>query len=253
MKRIALLACLAAWAAFSLVAWLTFDDLRGTSDSLRRARFSVVVQDMRGAVETSLDVGLRLDEVRGAQQLLERAAASDPAMLSVEVYDTAGRVVFGTDRSFVGELIPQGWLDAWQGAGAAQWHVVEEDAVVAGAPLVSSFGAIIGGIALRFTHSADEGLNLVGGWFAAATLAAGLAVGAVTAFAVAALFDPLTRQAKRLAARLSGIAPAGDEAEAAAAVSGLAAQCGAFAAALHAMQREIEDIRQAARHLDERN
>jgi hypothetical protein len=94
-----------------------------------------------------------LDGLRNVQDLLDREKSRDTNILSIEAFDQNGSVVFSTDRTFIGDLIANRWLAAWKQADKELWYVQEEDALVVGGPLVNSFDAVIGGIALRYSRS----------------------------------------------------------------------------------------------------
>lgn len=83
-----------------------------------RDRLAFTVEDIASNLETRLNLGLPLGSMRDVQDLLETRRGDDPAVLSIEVFDPEGRVLFGTDRSFIGDLISPRWLETFQDRAA---------------------------------------------------------------------------------------------------------------------------------------
>jgi hypothetical protein len=174
--------------------------------SLLRSRFGAVVFDLRESVEAGLDLGLGLDALRNVQDLLDREKSRDSNILSIEAFDQTGSVVFSTDRTFIGDLIANRWMSAWKGAGTELWFVQEEDALVVGGPLVNSFDAVVGGIALRYSRVFLD--KVLGNTAIALLKVTGIliviaALGGVVG--VFLFFRPVNAELDQLAAELDGL------------------------------------------------
>jgi len=181
--------------ALAVVAVVQFSRFEDIFVSLLKSRFGAVVSDLRQPIEAGLDLGLTLDALRNTQDLLDREKSRDSNILSIEIFERSGSVVFSTDRSFIGDLIGTRWLSEWRQADNGLWSLEEEDALVVGGPLVNSFDEVVGGIALRYSrNSMDQSIRqsaLDFSWLAAAVVVGG----GLAAFAVVSLlFRPINQE-----------------------------------------------------------
>lgn len=67
----------------------------------------VTAQDMADTLERSINLGVRLVGVPGAQGLLDSNWATDRTIRRISVVDTAGVILFDTDRSAIGQPRPE--------------------------------------------------------------------------------------------------------------------------------------------------
>lgn len=136
-----------------LMTFLNYSKFERSFSLLLGSRFDAVLRDMKNTIETSLALGLPLNALRNTQPLIEREMRQDPLILSIEVFEANGNVVFATDRDFIGDLIADEWIKAWRSHDAAgAWRLREEDALVIGVSLTNSLDLEVGGIALRFSR-----------------------------------------------------------------------------------------------------
>ncbi|GEM_PF-2516840 len=140
--------------ALALTSFLNYFKFERSFSIFLSSRFEAVLQDMKNSVETSLALGLPLNALRNTQPLIEREKNQDDQILSIEVFEFDGNVVFATDRSFVGDLISEQWLETRKlSQDQNHWSLREDDALVIGVPLVNSLDIEVGGIALRFSRA----------------------------------------------------------------------------------------------------
>lgn len=136
-----------------LTMFLNYFKFERSFSLLLGSRFEAVLRDMENTIETSLALGLPLNTLHNTQSLIEREMRQDPLILSIEVFEANGNIVFATDRDFIGDLIGDEWLEARRGRDpAGVWRLREEDALVIGVALTNSLDLEIGGIALRFSR-----------------------------------------------------------------------------------------------------
>lgn len=192
-----------ALAAMVALAVLGAVDLRHHMADLRAARFLNTAQNLKVTLEAAMALGLPLEQLPRAQEMLEREHAATPATLSIEVFDPQGRVLYGTDRSFLGDLVEERWLELAQAAGDGGWR--SGDGAV-GVPLLNGFGVAVGHVAVRYGASGEQALPA----FDRATLAVlggGLAVFALVLAAVFEwAFGDLGRELRGARAVLEGAA-----------------------------------------------
>jgi len=198
---------LTAWMALVLVAATTLllmiasRQFEETTRSLRDTRFNSVVSRVKTAVEANLSLGLPLEGLRSVPALLREEWARDRTILSIDVFEDSGRLLYTTDRGGSGANVPDEWLTAGAAAGSDIWVRSGNDGVVVGAPLTTTFGKRVGGVALR----CGEGSAAVSGGTAAdfaprLSPILGIAIAAL-ALAIHLALRPLNR-------RLGGLAMA---------------------------------------------
>ena len=125
---------------------------RTLSDFLT-SRFEFELNDVRQRIETQMDLGIALAELQSVPQELEEYLRADGQILSIEVFDDTGIVLFSTDPSFVGDLVTEEWVTAWRASrGQEVWSDLERDARVVGVPLRDNLGRDVGSLALRYSR-----------------------------------------------------------------------------------------------------
>ena len=117
------------------------------------SRFEFVLNDLRQRIETQMDLGLALPVLQGVPEELEEYLQADEQLLSIEVFDDTGIVLFSTDPSFVGDLVAEEWILAWRASrGQEVWSDIQRDARVVGVPMHDNLGRNVGSIALRYSR-----------------------------------------------------------------------------------------------------
>ena len=86
---------------------------RTLSDFLN-SRFEFELNDLRQRIETQVDLGIELGELQNVPSELEAYMHADNQILTIEVFDETGTVLFSTDPSFVGDLVTEEWVTAWR-------------------------------------------------------------------------------------------------------------------------------------------
>lgn len=171
--------------------------------SLQRSRLAVLATSIRDAVKGGTDLGLALKDMHGVQGVIERTRALDPDISGITVFDRQGRVLFDTDPARIGTTRPDtvAWAAASE-AGAA-WYLAEGARGVAGQPLLNSFDAVLGGIALDHSRAAlFDSLERTA--LTLARAAAGLlaAIGGAVVLLTVLAVRPLVRAARTMERRL---------------------------------------------------
>lgn len=173
------------------VAAFTYDKFGEVHDDLVRSRYSFVIFTIKRKVEDGLNLGLALKQARQMQEVIEQEKARDFGILGIEIYDSAGTILFSTDRGATGDAEPAAWLSPLTNAANSQpFSLADEDALVVGLPLVSGFGRVEGAVALRYpldygrgtlttlmSRSAPTHLAVMAGFAVLAALGAKLILG----------------------------------------------------------------------------
>ena len=119
--------------------------------------YQFVANDLAGAIEDSLNLGLPLAALQATEQLIGRRRAAEAGTLGIGVFDPAGAVLFDTDRFRVGNLLPPEW-DRPRGAPGSQteWRADLGDAYLVGAGITNAFGQPAGGVVVRYDPAGIE-------------------------------------------------------------------------------------------------
>lgn len=227
--------------AVALTATLNVYKYDSSLGELVRSRFTFLLRDMRNTLETGMNLGLPLKGLDNVPELIRAHAARDPEILSIEIFGPDGTVLFGTDASFVGDLVAATWLEAWRRSTDPIWDLRERDAETLGITLQDSLGQVAGAIALRYSRKLeDDVLYRMGGRLAAASLVIVAVATAAVALGGYLILRPIRRELRSMQtateALLAG-APgrsSGDPAFAAFAATTITAQ--------DALGRAVEDI-----------
>lgn len=244
--RLWLAVMLVAVGAAAVIAEVGAKHLRDRQEALRHDRFLHTARDLRIPLEGAVALGLPLEQAPRVQDMLEREQAV-AGTLSIEVFDPQGRILFGTDRSFLGDLVADRWMDAAHTAQAAPWTAEDPDARVIGVPILNGFGAVVGTVVVRHARTSDTtGLALL----AADRALLPLVLGGAALFAALA-FLVLSRMMAGLGGDLAtaraALSPAGG---ASAGAGPLAASATAAAGAVRVAHARMESALDSARKAD---
>ena len=117
------------------------------------SRFEFQLNDIRRRLETQLDLGIEFPDLQGVPEELDQYLRADEQILSIEVFDETGIVLFSTDPSFVGDLVTEEWVSSWRTSRSrGVWSSLERDARVVGVPLRDNLGREVGSLALRYSR-----------------------------------------------------------------------------------------------------
>ena len=189
-------------------AWL--DVTRATMErELRDARHVYVLASLRQRVETSLSLGLGLESLTGFQRLSEAEAAADPGILSIDLFDDLGRVIFTTDPVGIDANAPESWMEGLRAlptpetgqtsAPISFFRIPERRGEAIGIVLVNDFGARSGGLVLRHSReSSDRTGPGAAALLAPPLLASALAIALISGFGFYFACRPLERAAAAL-------------------------------------------------------
>ena len=184
--RVAASICFILASAVTLTGLLNHYEYRKYLEGLLRDRHALVLQDIGHNIEASLSLGLALNALPGVDGDLLDSMQQHDQVLSIEMFDEHGIVLYGTDESLRGDLVSEDWVAAWN-AGEPVWSRLEPDAHVVGLRVENSLGQAVGSLALRFSRTEfdenvqDMALRIAG-------LCAAVVVGFVLLGAVLSVF-----------------------------------------------------------------
>ena len=139
--------------AIALTGLMNHYKYRKFLSDLLRDRHALVLQDIAHTVESSLSLGLAVDALPGINQALQSATSRHSGVLSIEMFDERGTVLYSSDESLRGDLVAKEWADAWNVAPEPVWARVEYDAHVVGVRVHDSIGRAVGSLALRYSRT----------------------------------------------------------------------------------------------------
>ena len=136
-----------------------------TQGDLRHGRFDLIARDVDRVVEQNLLLGMTVDEMTALPPLLARRQLADAGIVSIDVADETGRIVYSSDTASVNREMPLSWRAAIRQQQILQanksanriWRVKDDAQNVAGAIVDNSFGVTKGYVAVRYTGT--EGVS----------------------------------------------------------------------------------------------
>lgn len=149
--------------AVSLTGLMNHYKYRKFLADLLRDRHALVLQEIGHSIEASLSLGLALDSLPGVNSVLQTNISRHPRVLSIEMFDEGGTVLYSADESLRGDLVSEEWAGAWNLAEGSVWARVERDAHVVGLRVHDSLGRAVGSLALRYSRvEFDDDVRVMG-------------------------------------------------------------------------------------------
>jgi hypothetical protein len=146
--------------AGSMSAWrFAADD---ELDRYREDRFRFSLSNVQSALESGLRLGFAASDLPGAQDLIDRVRARQPAILSIDVFDDDGRVLFTTDPAGLGATVPLAWRETCLSPGVGVQRIDDDGDRIQCLGLVNSFEQLSAGVLLRYRGSG--GARPLQGW-----------------------------------------------------------------------------------------
>lgn len=173
----------------------------GALESVRESRYVSLALSLASAFEADLDLGFPIEAQRGPLQELRFAIERDTSLLSIDVFDTTGRLIFTTDRGGVGERVPPAWTARARSDGPRGWVIDDGTERISGASIVNNFGKVVAAVALRRATGGGE-VPLLAIATAGPTAIAVLLGSAFLLLTVIWVVRPVDRMAVRAADRL---------------------------------------------------
>jgi predicted MFS family arabinose efflux permease len=124
--------------------------LEGLADS----RFVLVLGELGNAIEASVSVGVPLNGLDNIQYLLDQQQKRDDSILSIDVVDPRGRILFSSQTGRAGETLGIVWDLRSQSSGLLRDR--ESGTITLGQALVNAFNEPLGVVVLRYSTKAIE-------------------------------------------------------------------------------------------------
>ena len=179
------------------------------------ARDGYLLRSLKAAAEANVSIGLTLDQMDALQSLIERERESAEGVLSIDVFNGSGVVVYSTDRSAIGTTVASPWVPFLDKEGT--WAIPGRGERVVGTRFDNDLGRAEGGIALtlRGPDAALSRANPIAraqalGMPLLATLAALVVAAIIASAALTRTLGRFRRAASLMSPAVSAEAPAGD-------------------------------------------
>jgi hypothetical protein len=138
--------------AIGLTVFLNTGKFDRALGEIEASRMQYTLQEIKSNIETSLGLGLQLQGIASAQTTLEFEQKQDPAILSISVYNDAGRLLFHAGQALEGEQVPEDWRPFLSGNAGRQWELKDPENKIVGSELTSVMGSRVGGVAVRYSQ-----------------------------------------------------------------------------------------------------
>jgi hypothetical protein len=180
---------------------------------LRDSRFRFSLGVVRVGLEGGLRLGFTPSEIPLAPALLEQARSREKDILSVDVFDPSGRILFTTDQGGLGAKVPATWRDQCLATPPSEvWTAKDDDDRLQCAVVLDALDVKAAGVLLRYRLERYDWFFGASprdiGWFVIA-LATFTALGGLSGWL---LVRPLERRILKAADAVIGEVVAGDDA-----------------------------------------
>ncbi|KPK03768.1 MAG: hypothetical protein AMJ56_18540 [Anaerolineae bacterium SG8_19] len=137
-----------------LIFMMSYFKFQTTLEALIQNRLSVISITMGESIESAIDLGLGLGEMRTAEEVIARAKRNDPGIASIQIFDSNGQILYSTQKEMAGTNVPPYVLQALQESDDQAWWLDRGNYFVNGVSLLNSFDQMIGGIVLKYPKDA---------------------------------------------------------------------------------------------------
>ena len=165
--------------AVGMSAFLNYFKYKSTISGIAKTRAILVGRGIENSVQASLAIGMQFAELDQLNALVQRERSSDRLVRGIDVFDTAGTILYSSDPTRVGQRVPDEWVSTADRSKNSEWSVEGLDEHMAGISIKNAFNLTVGHIALRYASDDVERASTVAGrsiFLSAAAAFAGLAI-----------------------------------------------------------------------------
>ena len=193
-RRMISVAVLVCGFAVGMAGLLNYFKYRSTELRLVKERLLVTGRAIESGVQSALALGLQFGDIGTLPGTLDRERATDDLILSIDVFDTGGRLLHSTDRLRGARLVPAAWMAAAAKSGKVDWFVEGGDESAAGMSIENNFGLTVGHVALRYSYErVEQSIHQVGRKLALASFIVFVLSASLSSLAVLAVMRRLSR------------------------------------------------------------
>ncbi len=137
-----------------LIFMMSYFKFQTTLATLIQNRLTVISITMGESIESAIDLGLGLGEMRTAEAVIARTKRNDPGIASIQIFDNNGQILYSTQKGMAGINVPPYVLQALEESDSRTWRLDRGHSFVNGFSLFNSFDQMIGGIVLTYSKDA---------------------------------------------------------------------------------------------------
>jgi hypothetical protein len=213
-------------------------------NELRDSRFRFSLSTVRSGLEDGMRLGFNPADIPGAQALIDKALEREQDILSIDVFDRSGRILFTTDQGGLGAKVNAAWRDGCLAAPTGEvWRSSDDNDALQCSVAFNSLEDPSAGVMLRYQLRERAGIGglLADHWVALLGLLGGcLLLGGMAGWAV---IRPVERRVLADATALAGRGQAVDNA--------LTGPVGAALDRITDIERDLQEIESTATRLDQ--
>lgn len=192
MILVAVLVCL---FAVGMAGFLNYFKYRSNAERILRERLVVTGNAIETNIQSSMALGLQFSDIGTLPGTMDRERATDESILSIDIFDVDGKLLYSTDRLRATRGVPPTWLAAARQANGADWFVKDGTESAAGTAIENNFGLRIGHVALRFSEEqVNASHSAVARELALSTAAVFVAAAALASLALLAVMRRLSKE-----------------------------------------------------------
>ena len=200
MILVAILVCL---FAVGMAGLLNFFKYRSNAERIIKERLVVTGNAIENSIQSSLALGLQFADIGTLPGTMERERATDEMILSIDVFDIDGKLLYSTDRLRATRNVPATWLAAARQANGTDWFVKDGTESAASNVIKNNFGVVVGHVALRYSEEQLKATtNTVARELALSTLGVFVVAATLASFALLAVMKRLSRDIDAVEAAL---------------------------------------------------
>jgi hypothetical protein len=206
--RFICVALVVSFFAVGMAAFLNYFKYKSTIGGIAKTRALLVGRGIESSVQASLQIGMQFAELSQLNQLMQRERTSDRLVRGIDVFDTAGQILYSTDASRVGDKVPAAWVTTAERTKGNEWSVEGDEEYLAGISVKNAFNLTVGHIGLRYSRDeVDKAAAVAGREILLAALGSFIAIALIAPLALIVVIRRFERDLHALeaaTARLEG-------------------------------------------------
>lgn len=194
--------------AVGMAGLLNYFKYRATITDFVKDRLLVTGRSIDNSIQSSLALGLQFADIGTLPATLQRERATDDLILSIDIFDGEGHMLYSTDSLRMDRKVPELWVEAARKNSDDGWFVEHQDESAAGMKIENNFGLAMGHLVLRYSNEkVQEQIHAVGRQLALDSLLMFLLSAGISSLALVKVMSRLDRDvaAAEQALRVGGV------------------------------------------------
>lgn len=193
-RRMVGVAVLVCGFAVGMAGLLNYFKYRATATEIIKDRLLVTGRSIDNSIQSSLALGLQFADIGTLPGTMQRERATDDLILSIDIFDNDGRMLYSTDSLRMDRPVPAHWVEAAHKAGNDGWFTEHQDESAAGMKIENNFGLTMGHLVLRYSSDrVEESIHAVGRQLALGSLLMFVVSSALSSLALMRVMNKLER------------------------------------------------------------